>query len=120
MNTLQTASAPEVILMIILASSAGCGTMYAPGKYALGTEETDFHWVESDVDLAKCVEVGPVQYYSLWGGFFMQWYAASTVIKEIRLQAEALGGNTVLLQRSEKGFLGSSAGGIAYRCNVNS
>jgi len=29
------------------------------------------------------------------------------------------GGNTVFLQRSQKSFAASSAGGIDYRCNVN-
>ena len=120
MNVHRAVKGPAVLLLMgLIASSAGCGTMYVPGKYTLGTEETDFQWVESDADLAKCEEVGSVHSESLWwGGLLMEWYTAPKVIMEIRQQAESRGGNTVLLQRSEKGFWGSSAEGLAYRCAV--
>lgn len=99
-------------------SLSGCAAvgLYGVGKVYLDKERAPIYVTENEKEIAGCEFVDQVKASTVWGGPVLQDEALERVISDITHDASRVGANILLIKRTSKGFMGSSASGDAYRC----
>jgi hypothetical protein len=108
-----------LLLFIVLSSSYLGGCVYGVGKASLSNEPVFMNVTEDKNSVKKCELIKEVEHESNWGGMLLQDDAFEHVMNEMKKDSVEAGANVLLVTSKSKGFNGSSAKGVAYRCPYN-
>ena len=89
------------------------------GKLYLAKDRAPVLVTENGNDVVGCEFKKKVEESRAWGGLLLQDDALERVIADLTTETVDAGGNVLLIRKKQKGFMGSSATGEAYRCPDN-